>query len=175
MFLPGRPAFACEACGQVFDEGMMSSLPADVCVALRNTFIDVPSGFSPSHTPTDNSQPVSTAPAQAHQNTRTIKDIGVLVQRSVFPVAPGALPGLCEKAGGQPHLLAVSAIANVLMHDDDLRWLKQLRESFAFTRGLCWTPLKRSQHLGMLVADGVSMGKHLRPQKDSTNSCTAIT
>lgn len=33
---------------------------------VKNTFIDVPSGFSPSHTPTDNSQPVSTAPAQVH-------------------------------------------------------------------------------------------------------------
>ena len=79
-------------------------MPADVCVALRNTFIDVPSGFSPSDTPTDNSQPVSTAPAQAHQNARTIMlKNGVLFQRIVFPVfVPGALPGLCEKAGGQP-------------------------------------------------------------------------
>ncbi|CAJ1363959.1 unnamed protein product, partial [Effrenium voratum] len=30
-----------------------------------NTFIDVPSGFSPTTTPTD-AQPVSTAPAQVH-------------------------------------------------------------------------------------------------------------
>ena len=48
----------------------------------------------------------------------------VLVQRSVFAVfAQGALPGLCEKAGGQPQFPAVSVLENVLMHYDDLRWL----------------------------------------------------
>ena len=33
---------------------------------VKNTFIDVPSGFSPAQTPTDHGQPVSTAPAQVH-------------------------------------------------------------------------------------------------------------
>eukprot|EP00913_Durusdinium_trenchii_P000275 g249.t1 len=62
---------------------------------VKNTFIDVPSGFSPATTPTDHSQPVSTAPAQVHYQQGFLKR-AVLDSVEETSAAPDGLGEPCS-------------------------------------------------------------------------------
>ncbi|CAJ1351852.1 unnamed protein product [Effrenium voratum] len=89
-----------EATGELTNQSAIGETNAGVPLPVKNTFIDVPSGFSPTTTPTD-AQPVSTAPAQVHFQQGFLKR-AVLESVEESSAAPSNGPSQGASAKGPP-------------------------------------------------------------------------